>query len=83
MTSQEKEELKNTIRKCPHSKIENIKLVRDKHGLGLKEAKDLVDSLYVELGNEDPVFFKEQKSNKGCFALIAFGLIAYSAFQFI
>ena len=82
MNSQDKEELKSIIRTNPSSKITNIKIVREKHGLGLKEAKELIDSLYVELGNEDPSF-KQQTTNKGCFALVAFGLFAYSAFQFI
>ena len=82
MNSQEKEELIHQIKQEPASKIEHIKFVRQQQGLGLKEAKELVDGLYSEISKSDPTF-KDLTKNKGCFSIIAIGFFVYATNQLI
>ncbi len=72
MTDEDRKEFISEIKRNPHNKIEHIKFVRSKLKLDLKDAKDLVDQLYVEISQEDPSF-KRVMQSKGCFGLLAIG----------
>lgn len=65
------------------NKIEAIKLLREKTGLGLKESKDLVDA-YVDnhLAGSQPI--RKSDSSNGLLILsIALGLTAYAVYRFL
>jgi len=47
---------------------EAIKQLRDVSGLGLKDAKDIVDGLERDLREKDPTRFRQQASKGGCSA---------------
>lgn len=46
--------------------IDAIKVYREATGLGLKESKNAVETLYAELRNQDPDRFPERKQASGC-----------------
>jgi len=62
-------------------KIEAIKILRQKRGLGLKEAKDLVDSYSVANGMADSTVNKSSASGLMTFVLI--GVAAYLIYTFV
>ena len=59
-------------------KIEAIKLYREATGLGLKESKEFIDQLTVQLIDEDPERFERAKQNSGCAAIILIALTSIS-----
>jgi ribosomal protein L7/L12 len=50
-------------------KIQAIKLYRESTGMGLKESKDFIDALEVELRRTDPTRFTAPAA-KGCFTVV-------------
>lgn len=69
MTQPQKSEITKIIEENGGSKITSIKIIRKTYGLGLKEAKELVDEAFVELAALDP---NRYPAKKGCFGLILF-----------
>lgn len=51
-------------------KIEAIKLYRGVTGSGLKESKDFIDKLEVELRAKEPSRFPKKPVSQGCFSVI-------------
>lgn len=63
-------------------KIQAIKMVRETLGIGLKEAKDLVDEFHEELRKDPDVARRMADNRSGCFGvllLVAAGLALGSA----
>jgi hypothetical protein len=62
-------------------KIEAIKLYREASGQGLKESKDFVDGLELELRTTNPGDFTAAKAGGGCAGVIvsALGLVGLLA----
>lgn len=56
-------------------KIEAIKIYRDATGVGLKEAKEFVDALVVELREKDPEKYAKLSQGAGCASMILFLLV--------
>ncbi len=54
--------------------IEAIKLYREETGTGLKEAKDYIEKLKLELKKDHPDAFPDKK---GCAGVLVFGLISF------
>jgi hypothetical protein len=61
--------VKSALASHPNSKIAVIKMVREECGLGLKEAKELVDRVDAEIKGQDPNFGYEGRK-KGCLGLM-------------
>ncbi len=61
-------------------KIEAIKLVREVTGCGLKEAKEFVEKLSVELYAKEPAKFTAAPTGKsGCVGVVVAGAVILSA----
>jgi hypothetical protein len=61
------------------NKIEAIKIHRECTGLGLKESKDAVDALEVELRTRVPEKFTAPPRGKGCLGAAAFLAVIFAA----
>ena len=56
------------------NKIKAIKVYREATGKGLKEAKDSIDALVLELKQKDPERYAKLSSGKGCTPVVVFGI---------
>jgi hypothetical protein len=68
-SNEHQEFIENALKKHPNSKIAVIKMVREEFGLGLKEAKEMVDSISSEHSDDSDYGYEGRK--KGCLGLIA------------
>lgn len=60
-------------------KIEAIKLCREVTGLGLKEAKELIDAVDAELRQKEPQRFTHAEGSSGCGMIVVLLVIALIA----
>ena len=63
-------------------KILAIKQLRDASGLGLKEAKDVVEKLEGELRAEHPERFTSKSSKSGCTSIVMLLVVAVGLLVF-
>lgn len=62
-------------------KIEAIKRYRECSGAGLKEAKDFVEALEVELRQRVPEQFSATASGSGCLGMLLFPVLAIAMWK--
>lgn len=63
--------------------IDAIKTYRNATGLGLKESKDAVESLYAELREQDPERFPKPKPSAGCGSAAALFALTVCLFLYL
>jgi len=61
--------------------IEAIKLYREFSGAGLKDSKDFIDSLAIELHEKDPDKYPALPTGKGCLGVL--GIVALSVVSWL
>jgi hypothetical protein len=61
--------------------IEAIKLYRQFSGAGLKDSKDFIEGLAVELHEKDPQIYPALPTGKGCLGV--FGIMVLSAVSWL
>ena len=66
-------EVAQQIANCIYAgqQLQAIKLYRDSSGQGLKESKDFIELLAVELRGKDPQKFTQTPAGKGCMGMAA------------
>ena len=66
-------EVAQQIANCIYAgqKLQAIKLYRDSSGQGLKESKDFIELLEVELRGKEPEKFTVMPAGKGCLGMVA------------